>query len=370
MARELEVKLEVDSHGAEALRKDVSLSGVCASKQSLLSVYFDTNSGDVRKAGYSLRVRRTTIGFLQTIKPIVGGTGLFDREEWEGPVPKLWPSAHAARDSPLRSLLTPGVIRDVIPVVRSEVERTVWIVEYDHSKLEVCLDDGTIRGGSNAQRMLEVEIELIEGNAASVINFVLSLSKRVPVRIGVLSKVERGFAVAQGILSRPFKPGRMKLDATMKVADGLAEIARSCLKHMRLNESLLIARRDSGALREASIAIWRLRHAFSIFGPVIDDDYLRFVHNELQWFGKQLEAAQHIDLVLKRTGSDHPEQLQIGAARAEAYTKVIRAIDSQRFRDLLLGLVSWLEIGGWRQTVEANSALPVVARQELNRLLA
>ena len=59
--------------------------GPRSSDPAQTSVYFDTDKGKVRKAGYSLRVRQAATT-IQTVKTNGGGAGLFDRDEWETPV--------------------------------------------------------------------------------------------------------------------------------------------------------------------------------------------------------------------------------------------------------------------------------------------
>src|SRR3546814_15643142 len=61
----------------------------------------------------------------------------------------------------------------------------------------------------------------------------------------------------------------VKLAAGMTAADAFRHIAQSCVRQFRLNEALLLAGRDAGALHQVRVALRRLRSAFSIFKPVI-----------------------------------------------------------------------------------------------------
>jgi inorganic triphosphatase YgiF len=368
MARELELKLEVDPNDLGALRAHSALSGQHGSSLPQLSVYFDTNKNKLRKAGYSLRVRSTKGGFVQTIKPTGDGAGLFDRDEWEATVQDLQPDPGAAAATPIASLFTPRLMSKLVPIVRSQVDRTKWEVTHLGSLLEVVLDEGTIRGGSDEQRLLELEIELKNGSVEAVLDFARQLSERVQLRLGVMTKAERGFALADGNLGAPAKAGPIAVSGAMTVAEGFQAIVYGCLKHFRLNEPLLVAKRHPNALHQARVAMRRLRSAFSLFRPAIDDARYQVLREELRWLTAQLGDARNLDVFLGRMAGDHLQRPRLKADREQSYTGVIEALGSQRFRDLMLGLVAWAEAGEWRHRKKATQSLKKFAGRRIDKL--
>ncbi len=365
MSNELELKLELDLEALGTLRDEMARMGASGMKQSQLSVYFDTKDGRVREAGYSLRVRRAKGGFVQTVKPVATAAGLFDREEWDAPVATLRPERDALAQSPLSAVLTAHAMEELMPVVRTEVERTIWLIDYRDSQLEVSLDEGSIRSGQSEQRLLELEVELKEGDAASVIAFVRAIARHVPLRLGVLSKAERGFALAEGKLSRPFRAGPVRLDTDAPVADALAAVVHGSLKHFRLNEPLLLADGNPVALQEAGRAIRTLRSTLSTLAPLISDSHLHSLLDELQWAAERLDAAARARPVQESLGKGPPSAPQSAAADAASDEGLAQALRSQRFRDLLLDLLAWLEIGEWRQGAAASARLPEEIRQKI-----
>ena len=72
------------------------------------------------------------------------------------------------------------------------------------------------------------------------------------MKIGVMAKSERGFALADGKRNVPVKATPVVLGARMSVAEGFATVAAGCLKHFRMNEPLFIAKRDSEALHRCA----------------------------------------------------------------------------------------------------------------------
>jgi hypothetical protein len=78
-----------------------------------------------------------------------------------------------------------------------------------------------------------------------------ALADQLPLKLGVLTKAERGFYVAQGKLGQVYKAGKVAIAKDMSVAESFASIVHSCLKHFRLNEPLLLEK--TGAVGPASM---------------------------------------------------------------------------------------------------------------------
>jgi inorganic triphosphatase YgiF len=367
MGREVELKLEIASGDAKRLRRHGALAGATPRETDQLSVYFDTKSMKLRRSGLVLRVRQTSDGFVQTIKD----EGLFDRGEWEAPVAALRPEAAAAAGTPLADVLGARSFAKLQPVVRSEVRRTRWEVERDGTRIEVALDEGRVRSGDGEQTISELELELIEGHAAIIFELARDLGARVPLRLGVLSKAERGFALVDGTLGRVAKAPPLDLKEDMTAGEGFTAIALSCLRHFRLNEPLIVERREAAALHQGRVAMRRLRSAFSLFAPMIrDDPEFGRLREELRWFTNQLGQARNLDVFLKRPELESAHRAQLEAARGKQYDAIVAVLASKRFRDLMLDLAAWLLTGEWRGRRRAGKPLTGFTGKRIDRLWA
>ncbi len=371
--QEIELKLEVDEGGAKLLRHHPLLEGHRSCAQQQVSTYFDTEECALKKAGFSLRVRQTEDEYVQTIKQQGNGSaGLFERPEWEQRVETPEVDLEAADETPLRDILTKKVRNRLEPLVKSDVQRTVWSIMRGGSEVELTLDEGTITGGENSQRLIELEIELKKGRAASLIEVARELAGQVPLRLGVLTKAERGYALANGASGKAAKAEPIPLRPEMHSAEGFAAIANACLRHYRLNEGLVVERRDPAALHQSRVAMRRLRSAFSLFRPVIGDDEYQRLREEVRWFTSQLGEARNLDVLLRRLPEDdHPRGLalreRLERARDGAYDRILEVLDSARLRRLMLDLVAWVETGQWRRGKEAAEPLPLFAVRRLDR---
>ena len=252
--------------------------------------------------------------------------------------------------------------------MRTEVERSIWLVAQDHSVVEVTLDQGKVTGGASESPLNEMEIELKQGSVASVIALAQQLGKSVPLRIGVLTKAERGFALADGPMAKAVKAGPVHVDPAMTVAEGFTAIFYACLRHFRLNEPMVVAARDAGSLHQARVAMRRLRASFSLFRPVLTDDRFEELREELRWFTGQLGEARNLDVFLEQLDEDHADRPRLMLDRYQAYSAIIETLGSQRFRDLMLTLVEWVELGQWRSGKKARRPLARVAGKRIDRL--
>jgi inorganic triphosphatase YgiF len=80
------------------------LAGIRLNRQALISVYYDTDTAALHKARFALRVRKTDLGFVQTIKG-EGPGELFDRPEWEQAIAGPHPDFGAIAGTPIEPLV-------------------------------------------------------------------------------------------------------------------------------------------------------------------------------------------------------------------------------------------------------------------------
>lgn len=358
--KEIELKLVCDASDLTILREHPRLRGAVGEERDQLnSVYFDTHDGRLREAGYVLRVRGTKDGYVQTAKG--AGDGLLERSEWERPVEGPEPDRDALEGTPLAKLL--GKNTKLAPMFTVAVERLAYHVEQGASRIEVALDQGRItqtagKRASDAVTISEIELELKEGSPADLFDLAHEMCSQVSVRLGVRTKPERGFALIDGEPNGMRKAEPVLLLEEMTVADAFRSIAHACLRHMRLNEDVILERRDVGALHQTRVAIRRLRSAFSLFGDMIADGRSEAMRAALKRLSAPLGRARNLDVFLTRTlpaeRARHPDEggllnleKHLEAQRTEAYEAVRKTLASEEWRRFILELVAWINAGSW-----------------------
>ncbi|MBB2960871.1 CYTH and CHAD domain-containing protein [Methylobacterium sp. R2-1] len=382
--REIELKLECEPSDIASLQdhpllRDAAVQG----EAELASVYFDTSDRQLLAAKFGLRVRESGGRFVQTLK--AEGDGLFDRPEWEHPVERSEPDRAVLADTPFARHVDAGAALE--PLFITRVTRRTYLIEQGESRIEVALDTGRIEAPAAGDRILpicEVELELKDGTASDLFALAQAVANLVPVRLGVRSKAERGYALATGKLEKVRKAEPVPLREDMSAADAFRAVAHACLRQMRINEDILLKGRDVDALHQMRVAIRRLRSAFSLFGDLVDDPLGVRIRTELKEVTEPLGRARNLDVflatILPAERERHPDETgllglerQLEDERSKAYRDIAALLGSDAWRMLLLDLVGWINAGPWlRDKSPGRAALReeparVFAARELDR---
>lgn len=350
-SREIELKLEVGAEDVPALKRLPPLDKVRCHRGKQTSIYFDTADGLLREAGLTLRVRQSGRHYLQTIKANggVAGGGLFDRGEWEQPLDQNQPDLDAVGKVPLGRELDRRKLAKIEPRFETVIERTEWHVKDGDSEFECMLDRGEVVTSQASLPVLELELELKSGLPARLFDFARILNGSVPLRVGVLSKSERGYRLLDGDKRGIVKAEPIVLSGCDTAGEAFQAIAFACVRHLRLNEPLFTEHREGAALHQVRVAVRRLRSAMSLFRPPGADTEV--IGSELRWISGLLGAARDLDVfVQKRLKPDESSPAlwsQVLGQREAAFDAAIEALESERFRTLMITLVQWVSTGEW-----------------------
>ncbi|HMI18071.1 MAG TPA: CHAD domain-containing protein [Sphingomonas sp.] len=364
---EIELKFELEPEDLVRLEHCARLQSEDATSDRLVSRYFDTGDHDLRRAGYTLRVRRAKGGAIQTVKQESRhAAGLFARAEWERPITGKFPVIERG-DGPVPDLVDK---RDLELAFTTDVTRSLRNVALGGARIEVALDDGRIKAGLARQKICELELELKGGGHEPLFTLARELNALVPLRLGVRSKAERGYALAKGKDRQAFKAEPIRLDPDGDVHPGFAAIATACIRHFRLNEPLLLETGAAEPLHQARVALRRLRSAFSSFKPLLArDPQTDPLRDNLRWLAGVLGQVRDLDILIpKMRDADRDRLIQ---ARAAAIIKAEAALESLRTRGLMIDLAEWIAIGAWRtrpaKSAPAASIVTVFAAHVLDR---
>lgn len=347
---EVEMKLEVTPEAAAALRASPLLADEpeCT---SLRAIYYDTPDHALGQAGFSLRIRTAADSRIQTVKASgEASVGLFVRSEWEMAVQDDTPVLD--HTTPILAKLGP-ICDEIAPIFEVAVERRTWIVQEGDVKIELVLDQGKIKGARD-ESICEIELELKHGASADLFRFAHKLDAIAPVRIGVLSKSDRGYRLKKPA-RKAFKAEPITLKPKMNVTAAFQHVVQMCLRQFRLNEQILQERRSPKALHQTRVALRRLRSAFSIFAPLFEGDAkAQMLRDDLRSLAAILGDARNLDVLIERAGSG-PLHDRLQAPRDEAYTGVEAALASPKIRTLMLDLMEWLVDGAWLPDAETGA---------------
>lgn len=357
--KEIELKLEMPADRLGRFKSLSFLKGVKPEKaRTLVSLYFDTNKYKLRKNGLSLRVRRVDGQYIQTIKKQGSrSVGLFDRNEWECDVATAKPDLDAARGTALNPLLSRKLRRHLRPMFETRVRRQVYPIHRQGSEIEVTVDKGQVKADNLSSPVCEIELDLKKGGMVQLFELARGIVRMLPAQLASRSKAEYGYGLIAREQPGPVKAEPIALMPDASWAQAFQIIARACLYQLAANEAALL-RNDPEAVHQMRIGVRRLRAAISVFKDILNGAETPAIKSELKWFTEELGPARELDVFMKRVnksakanGANEPGINAItedfSKRRARALGQARRAVASSRFRELMLDVAAWIEIGGW-----------------------
>ncbi len=337
---EIELKLEISTNDVDKLLASNLFVDPKATIEQR-SIYFDTEDHRLFGAGFTLRIRRSGEVRVQTVKATGANASLFARDEWETTV---------ETDSPVLDHTSPllnefgSLALNLSPLFEVSVKRRIWNMVENGSMIEVAVDQGLVVEGGRQAPICEVELELKDGDPKDLFLLARKAEAVVPMKFGVWSKAERGYRLLEAI--RPvFNAEPIELERRAGSARAFQTIAQSCFRQFRLNETVLLRKRNPDALHEARVAIRRLRAAFSLFKPMLLEGEAHRITGEFRWLAGELGEARNLDVLLPRAGDCLREEL--ADVREAVYDDAIRALGSARAQALMLDFNDWLRCGSY-----------------------
>ncbi len=316
-------------------------------RTDLISTYYDTPDGDLRKQRISLRIREGGGARLQTLKR---GDG-FAREEHEATLDDAsldltMPALKAALPGAARKALGP---RFMVRVVRRQ--RTF---EFGGSRIEIAVDEGEVQAGDRVRRISEVELELKGGGCEAMFDLARQLSRTAPLYLSFDGKASQGYGLADGTDRSPRRHDKAPLARGLTTAQAFQAIARNALVQIAANGVVLREADSVEAVHQLRVAVRRLRSAISTFKRVTAGEAAEALKAELKWLARACDEARDLDVFALDNDAFAEPGLDLDAlaplveaARQRGHAKACAAVASGRFRDLVLDATAWVETGAW-----------------------
>ncbi|MBV8107881.1 MAG: CHAD domain-containing protein [Hyphomicrobiales bacterium] len=355
---ETELKLNISPAGEMRIAELAVFRPPQASEpesQRIVTTYFDTPNSDLKRHGFSLRVRRAGDKRIQAVKA-AGGSGVAkERGEWEWPTEKESPDLALAAGTPLADVLPPDAEKELGPVVVTDIVRTTRTVKAEGTTIEAALDNGSIEAGETEQPVHELELELREGTPAALYRLALALLAATPLTVEVESKAERGYRLMDKSGPRPEKPKALELGRKVRCIEGLREIIANGLGHLLANRASAMER-DAEGIHQTRVATRRLRSALKMLEPRLEPHATALFQDELRRIGRVIGEARDWDVFCLETlpkSFAEPKDAELGevmrqaaeARRAAADERCGRELAASSFTALVLGLAAWAETG-------------------------
>ncbi len=245
MSLEVELKLLVPAEQAASIFAAVAeycsqqlASVLWLGEKTLLNAYFDTADSWFRRHDSGLRTRQKQGQFEQTLKLAGQQHGAAHiRPEYNVPVggvtpvlnafpPEVWPDGTDVTQLQLQ----------LIELFRTDFVRQTCLLEtHSGARIELVFDQGMVAGGEAQEVICELELELQTGAVSEIFTLAAALVQQFPLQLGVQSKAERGYLLAQR------QPLRWQEFAP---ADSVAELLSKFLRNQLLVSRNLVTARQ------------------------------------------------------------------------------------------------------------------------------
>lgn len=345
-------------------------------------VYFDTPTYDLMSNGMGLRIRHADGKRIQTMKS--GGSvqsGLHRRNEWESEIDADRPDVESLKrmaegdDAAAKLLGMPGLQDKLQPIFTLDIERTVRQLRLPAGEeVEMAIDRGHIVHGDKREPVSEIELEIKSGLPHRLFGFALELLDAIPMRIGSLSKAERGYALLARAKPKVVKAQKLVLKKDMSVEQAFIAIVSNCLAQIHGNEQRVMHDTDAESVHQMRVGLRRLRSALDMFEDIIACPAV--IQEELKQLAGRLGAARDWQVLagstLDQVTAHAPKEVDVGKLIAAAHEHAARhraeaakEVASLAYTRLQLQLAEWLGGKQWRESLDDGATgqldVPVTA---------
>jgi inorganic triphosphatase YgiF len=348
--QEIEVKLRADSDKLAKLRRSRWWRGLePARRQSLHSIYFDTNDRRLRDHNISLRTRTDGRATVQTVKMLNGASDSVSRREWETRVPDPVPDPSLVIDPALPHDFRKLTSADLQPVFDVEVKRETRRLTSDRAQIDVSLDDGAVIAGREREPIHEIELELVSGELKDLFAEARRISDAVDGRLHARTKADLGYALKRADRRHWSRAPKLIFTPDMTAGESFRLIVLNAFSHLTANDDCARLKRHIEGVHQCRIALRRLLSAFKIYRPLLRRKRIEPVEETVRWLGKILGAARDLDVLQTElldpaiAALGEAEQLApllatLAAKKAAVYERVSEALNSARYRHLVIDL--------------------------------
>ena len=331
--------------------------------RTLIAVYYDTP--DLRLARWGVTVRhRTGDGSGWTVKLPEGdeGPALVRRElNFEGPAGKMPADV-------VSLVLAYARGTALVPVARIRTVRTgVDLVDSEGAVVAEVVDDevSVLHGGRVATRFREVEVELGPRAPDGLLDAVVAR-----LRDAGAGEPDSTPKVIRALGARALEPPEVAL-----VPLGKKPTAADLVRHAIAAAVDRILRHDPGVrigddpedVHQARVGTRRLRSDLRTFAPLLQEEWLAPLRDELRWLAGALGAVRDADVLIERlrrqaatlperdTGGLAPIFRRLAKERDRARAELLEALHSPRYVALLDRLVEAADRPACRKAAQARA---------------
>lgn len=305
----VEVEVKLTGSPAELSAAFDDLGGTRPVRQPLLTVYYDTAEGHLRRRGFALRIRSRR----GVREPSLNRELTLKRDEGDGLTRGEWtsilPPATGDEGAPKLGQLPPEApvgdlgISDadaLVPTFLTDIERTKKEVRAGDARVEASLDMGRISAGEREAPVAELELELLGGPVGDMLAGARALLEKRRLRIGTRSKAASGTDLLLGTSPAAVRATRVTLDPADSIDEALAKVVRAASIQVTGNLAPVLEAGDPEGIHQLRVSLRRLRSALLFLKPHLGSRAAA-LNREARRALKRLGPARDLDVFMLET---------------------------------------------------------------------
>ncbi|WP_068313195.1 CYTH and CHAD domain-containing protein [Polycladidibacter hongkongensis] len=267
--QELELKFALTHDQLSALARLPAPSGFTILREDekqLRSIYFDTPNQDLRHQHMTLRTRKKGAQFIQTVKAGGGvSAGISSTIEVECEVNSHTPQLDLIADSKLRKAIEATAQNAPISeLFETRINRRAKLFgDQQGNEIEAAFDDGAAHCGKTNHPIIELELELINGEPAALFRLAEGLLGSESFAFSQQNKAAIGYALANNARMpkgpKPRMAQRLDLSPDTPANKAVAALLRDCLEQITINRLVVLNADTPKGPHQFRIGLRRLR---------------------------------------------------------------------------------------------------------------
>ena len=296
---EVELKFQIHESRRHALLK--ALDPKKSAHIQLQAKYYDSKDKKLAAARAAIRQRLEGDTWVQTFKASRSHLARFEHNYDLGVLeqsPDLDLNVYA--DVPEAKELLKAALGDDFTqlelIFETDIARTLRVLPYGESEIEISLDIGEIRANGRTQAVHEVEFELKTGSVQDLLAFSFEWVKKYQLWLDVRSKAEFGNLLADDLSVSPAKIAKDLQFSKKDTADAnVRSLIAQQMQHLLPNIAAMSAGVATAEhIQQAHLALHQLHFTVLLFKDWSADISDKWAH-QLAAFKGQFEQLKHLN---------------------------------------------------------------------------
>lgn len=305
---EVELKFQIPE-----ARRTALLKAVDPKKSEIIQLqakYYDTTERLLSQHGVALRQRLEGTRWIQTLKAATKShLQRFEHnhdlgELEQAPSLDLSIYDHVPEAQTILKNALGSNLESLQLQFETQIERTLRVMQFEETEIEVAVDVGVVRTTSNQQEIHEVEFELKSGSIDALLAFSSEWVKKYQLWLDVRSKAEFGNLLVQGLTVSPATlEQELHLSKKETAEKSIRTLIAHYMQHLLPNIAAISAQvADKEHIIQAHIALNHLYLTLSLFKDWTSKGVDKW-SNQLSAFKSHFENLKHYEHMQQTLGA-------------------------------------------------------------------